>query len=100
MKGGSQNALGGFSNTSIESLLEKHSKMMDPISWSDLSYQKMTMNSYESSKNQGNFASTVAGATVYMTENSQQTRRLEKEDTQEKKDAVFDAAFRCAMNEA
>lgn len=74
--------------------------MMDPISWSDLGYQKMTNNSYKSEKQQSNFASMVAGATVYMTESSQQTRRLEKEDTQEKKDAVFDAAFRCAMNEA
>jgi hypothetical protein len=35
-----------------------------------------------------------------MTDASQQTRRLEKDDTKEKKDAIFDAAFKCAMNEA
>lgn len=41
------NLLGGFANTSIESILEKHTQMMEPISWSDLSAQKMTNNSYQ-----------------------------------------------------
>lgn len=47
MVAGNQAGLGGFANTSIESLLEQHTKMMEPISHSDLSAQKMTNNSYQ-----------------------------------------------------
>ncbi len=97
---GSQNLLGGFANTSIESLLEKHIKMMEPISWSDLSGQKMTNNSYQLPFLNVKIASKIAWARVYMTEAPQQTKRLKIDDTPEKKDAIFDAAFRCAMNEA
>jgi hypothetical protein len=100
MNGGNQNLLGGFANVSIESLLEKHSKMMEPISWSDLSSQKMTNNSYQLPFLNIKFKDKIAGARVYMTEAPQQTKRLETDDTQEKKDAIFDAAFKCAMNEA
>lgn len=100
MNGGNQNLLGGFANISIESLLEKHSKMMEPISWSDLSSQKMTNNSYQLPFLNIKFKDKIAGARVYMTEAPQQTKRLETDDTQEKKDAIFDAAFKCAMNEA
>lgn len=35
-----------------------------------------------------------------MAESPQQIKNFETEDTQISKDAVFDAAFRCAMNEA
>ena len=74
--------------------------MMDPISWSDLSAQKMTNNSYQLPFLNIKFKDKIAGARVFMTEAPQQTKRLEKDDTKEKKDAIFDAAFKCAMNEA
>lgn len=97
---GSQNALGGYSNTSIESLLEQHSKMMDPISWSDLSAQKMTMNSYELPFLNIKIANKIAGGRLYVSESPQITKNLKTEDTQVVKDARFDADLRCAMNEA
>ncbi len=100
MKWGSQNALGGFANTSIESLLEKHSNMMDPISWSDLSQQEMPKNSYQLPFLSVKFKDKIAGGRIFMTEAPQQSKRLAIDDTKEKKDAIFDAAFRCAMNEA
>ncbi len=42
----------------------------------------------------------IAWARVYMTDSVQPTRRLQNEESKEKTDASFDAAFRCAMNEA
>jgi hypothetical protein len=100
MQWGSSNLLGGFANTSIESLLEKHSKMMEPISWSDLSAQKMTNNSYQPPWLNMKIKDKIAWARVYMTDSIQPTRKLESEESKEKTDAVFDAAFKCAMNEA
>ena len=100
MVAGSQSGLGGFSNTSIESLLEQHSKMMDPISWSDLTQQKMTNNSYQLPWINIKFKNKIAWARVYMTESPQLKKNLKTEDTPQTKDAVFDAAYRCAMNEA
>ncbi len=100
MVAGSQAGLGGFSNTSIESLLEQHSKMMDPISWSDLSAQKMTNNSYQLPFLNIKIKNKIAGARVYTTESPQIKKQFKTEDTQAARDAVFDRAFRCAMNEA
>ena len=99
-KSGMQNALGGFSNISIETLLEKHTKMMDPISWSDLSVQKMTNNSYQLPFASIKFKDKIAGGRVFMSNSPQPTRNLQKEATQEVKDAQFEADYRCAMNTA
>jgi hypothetical protein len=73
---------------------------MDPISWSDLSAQKMTNNSYQLPFLNVKIAGKIAGAQLGMTELPQQTKRLQIDDTKEKKDAIFEAALRCAMNEA
>ena len=100
MVAGSQAGLSGFSNTSIESLLEQHSKMMDPISWSDLSAQKMTNNSYQLPFLNIKIKNKIAGAKVYTTESPQIKKQFKTEDTPAARDALFDAAFRCAMNEA
>lgn len=100
MVAGSQSGLGGFSNTSIESLLEQHSKMMDPISWSDLTQQKMTNNSYQLPWLNIKFKNKIAWGRIHMMESPQPKKNLKSEDTPEVKDAVFDAAYRCAMNEA
>ena len=99
-KSGMQNALGGFSNTSIESILEKHSKMMDPISWSDLSAQKMTNNSYQLPFLNVKLKDKIAGGRLFMSNSPQPTRNLQKEATQEVKDAQFEADYKCAMNTA
>lgn len=60
----------------------------------------MTKNSYEASDKSKSLPNMIAGGKIFLTDSPQQTKRLEKDDTQEKKDAIFDAAFKCAMNEA
>lgn len=100
MKGGSQNLLGGGAIPSIESLLEKHIKMMMPISWSDLSQQKMTNNTYQLPFLNIKFKEKIAGARVFMHETPQPKKIVEKEVTQTVLDAKFEADMRCAMNEA
>lgn len=100
MKGGSQNLLGGGAIPSIESLLEKHIKMMMPISWSDLSQQKMTNNTYQLPFLNIKFKEKIAGARVFMHETPQPKKIVEKEATQTVLDAKFEADMRCAMNEA
>lgn len=100
MRPSNTNMLGSFSNTSIESLLEQHTKMMEPISRSDLSGQKMTNNSYQLPFLNVKIASKIAGGRVFLDDAPQPSKRLKKEETKEVKDAVFDAAFKCAMNEA
>ncbi len=100
MVAASQTGLGGFTNTSIESLLEQHTKMMEPISHSDLSAQKMTNNSYQLPFLKIKIADKIAWARIYTQESPQLVKKFKTEDTLESKDAVFDAAFRCAMAEA
>lgn len=98
MVAGSQNLLGGSKNNSIETLLEKHTKMMDTISWSDLSQQKMTNNTYQLPFLNIKIASKIAGLRLYMHDAPQPTRTLKKEDTPQKKEDTFDASYKCAMN--
>jgi hypothetical protein len=100
MIGGNRDLLGGSNRFSIESLLDKHIKMMEPISYSDLSAQKMTNNSYQLPWLNIKIADKIAGLRTYVTTEPQITKSLKSEDTQAKKDAIFDAAFRCAMNES
>ncbi len=100
MKASNMNMLGWFSNTSIESLLEQHSKMMEPISRGDLSGQKMTNNLFQLPFLNVKIANKIAGGRISLDDSPQLSKRLKGEETKETKDAVFDAAFRCAMNEA
>lgn len=60
----------------------------------------MAGNSFEQSSKGGNFAKQLAGAKVYMSDEPQPKENHKTEDTPAAKDAVFDAAFRCAMAEA
>jgi hypothetical protein len=99
-QGGSQNLLGWYANVSIESLLEKHIKMMDPISWSDLASQKMTNNSYQLPFLNIKFKNKIGWWGVFISESIQPKRNLEREATEEIKNAKFDADFKCAMHEA
>jgi hypothetical protein len=100
MIGGNRDVLGGSNRISIESLLDKHIKMMEPISYSDLSAQKMTNNSYQLPWLNVKIADKIAGLRTYVTTEPQITKTLKSEDTKSSKDAIFDAAFRCAMNES
>lgn len=93
------NLLGGSPTPSIELLLEKHSKMMEPISWSDLSQQKMTNNTYQLPFLNVKFKEKIAGARIFMHETPQPKKIVEKEATQVILDAKFDRDLRCSMNE-
>lgn len=98
MKMGSQNLLSGWSTPSIESLLEEHSKMMEPISWGSLGQTKMTSNTFEPLYMNGKIK--IVGGGVYLVNSPQVSKQLEKEATQSVLDAKFDLDFKCAMNEA
>lgn len=74
--------------------------MMMPISWSDLSQQKMTNNTYQLPFLNIKFKEKIAGARVFMHETPQPKKIVEKETTQTVLDAKFEADMRCAMNEA
>jgi hypothetical protein len=41
------NLLGGGEDISIEGIVNRHIKILNPISWTDLSQQKMTNNSFQ-----------------------------------------------------
>lgn len=73
---------------------------MEPISYSDLSAQKMTNNSYQLPFLNIKLKGQVAGGRTNIIESPQLKKNLKTEDTPAAKDAVFDAAFRCAMAEA
>lgn len=60
--GTTQKVLVGGRNNSIETLLIKHMEKLDPISWSDLSGQKMTQNYWQLPFLNIKFRSKVAGA--------------------------------------
>lgn len=74
--------------------------MMMPISWADLSQQKMTNNTYQVPFLNIKFKNKIAGARVFMHESPQEKKQIEKEATQNVLDAKFEADMRCAMNEA
>jgi hypothetical protein len=73
--------------------------MMEPISRSDLAAQQMTSNFYEIPFLNLKIKNQIGGAKIYAAESPQMTKKLKTEDTPASRDAEFDAAFRCAMNE-
>ncbi len=85
---------------SIEWLLNKHIEMMEPISRSDLSAQKMTNNSFQLPFLNIRIADKIAGARVFIHNKPQKVKRLKTEDTEEKKEAIFDSAYDCALIDA
>jgi hypothetical protein len=72
--------------------------MMEPISYSDLGCNFMTQNSYEQSNKSKKI--TISGGQLFVLTEPNLTKTLKSEDTKAKKDAIFDAAFKCAMNES
>ncbi len=91
----STNALGGSKNVSIEGLLDKHIKIMQPISESALGCEVMTNNTASSPKKWLNLASTMAGLKVFLDENPQKTRRDKKEATPEREAQELKDIQRC-----
>lgn len=95
MDGGSIKALGS-SDSSIESIIEKHSKILNPISHSDLGQQKMTNNTFQLPFINLKIANKIAGLNTYMSTRVQEVKRDKKEETQESKNAELERIEKCA----
>lgn len=84
-----------WSSFSIESLLDKHIGIMEPIANSNLAAQEFSMNSYEQAfKNLKlkNLISTL----IYIDTRPQQEKTYKKEYTQDEMNKEFDEMQRCA----
>lgn len=92
LKGGNSNA--------IETILDKHIKKTEKISWSDLSAQKMTNNTFQLPFLNIKFKSKVAGGAVFVHNQPQVTKKLAEENTEKKREEELDLAIRCAARSA
>lgn len=81
---GSSNLLGGGKNISIEGILDKHAKILYPISESALWCQVMTNNAGSSPIKNLNLAKTIAWLKVYLGSKPQTTRRDKRETSPER----------------
>jgi hypothetical protein len=94
---GQMNLLGGGKSYSIESLLDRHAAIMNPISNSNLGCQVHSKNSYENKSKGTQFATILGGIKVYVQQRGpQEVKKIEKEDTKEERDAQFESMRRCA----
>lgn len=80
---------------SIESLLDKHIGIMEPIANSNLAAQEFSMNSYEQLFKNLKLKNLV-GTLIYIDTRPQQQKTYKKEYTQEEMDKEFDEMQRCA----
>ncbi len=100
MISGNQNLLGGGQNKSIEGILDRHLKLMEPIADSNLAGQKMTNNSWQLDWTNLKFANIIPKPLLYISNKPQVTRQDKKDDTPASKDAKLQAAYKCAMYSA
>jgi hypothetical protein len=96
MNAGSMNALGGGEDISIEGIIDKHIKILNPISWTDLSQQKMTNNSFQLPFLNIKIKSKIAGLRTYMDTRPQEVRVDKKEATPDSKATQFEKMKQCA----
>ena len=96
----STNALGGSKNISIEGILDKHIKIMQPISESALGCEVMTNNTASSPKKWLNLPNTIAGLKVFLDETPQKTRRDKREATPERDAQELKDIQRCSYASA
>lgn len=89
--GSTQNALWWGKTTSIESILDKHAAILEPIQ--ELSYHQMTNDMGESSRKS---AFSLAGLKVYYNTTPQKEKRLQKETTPQSEQEVMNNIERCA----
>lgn len=88
--------LKGGKSYAIETILDEHIKKTEKISWSDLSGQKMTNNSFQLPFLNIKFKSKVAGGAVFVHNQPQVTKKLASENTKEKTEDEFNEALRAA----
>ncbi len=94
---GSDSLLGGSKNNSIETILDKHIKLVEPKSVQNSWLQKMSSNTMElpCTGLACNLKSMVKWWTLKLTEKTWPKDRYKEEETKEKKDAKLEQALRC-----
>ncbi len=98
---GQMNLLGGGKSYSIESLLDRHIAIMNPIANSNLSCTRHAKNSYSGISKNLKLSAILGGIKVYVQQRGpQEVKKIEKEDTKEEQDAQFEAMKRCAYIDA
>jgi hypothetical protein len=96
INGGNMNLLGGGEDISIEGIVNRHIKILNPISWSDLSQQKMTNNSFQLPFLNIKFKSKIAWWRTYITTRPQEVKTDKREVTTETKLTQFEKMKQCA----
>ncbi len=94
--GWSKGALAWWKTYTIESLIEKHSKIMEPIANSNLSAQKHQKNSFQLPFLNIKFKNQISWAQVYIENSPQLQKKYKEEYTQSTQDQEFDSLQRCA----
>ena len=97
---GNQNLLGGGKTTSIESILDTHTAILDKIATSALRAEHMTKNFGEASIFNLKFLKTLNGGRVYLGSDAQISRRDKKDATQNQKQSEYETVRRCAFANA
>lgn len=88
--------LGGGQNYSIESLIDKHVAIMEPISNSNLSAYRMNRNSYQDMTFQAIMKNWLSQLIFLDTNSPQQVKTTEADKTQEVFDKKFSEIQKCA----
>lgn len=96
MVSGWGNALAGWQTYSIESLLNKHTKIMEPIANSNLSAQKHQKNSFQLPFLNITLGNKISGWLIFMEDKPQLQKKYKEEYTQEMQDQEFDNLQKCA----
>ncbi len=97
MVAGSENALWWGKNISIEGILDKHKKILEPISESALRDEKMTNNFASLPFFKLKLPQTIAGLRVFLADSPQRTRNDKRDETPARKDEELEQARRCAF---
>lgn len=93
---GRASLLAWWKNKSIESLIERHGAIVEPIANSNLSAQKHQKNSFQLPFLNIKFKNQISGGNVYIENLPQIQKKYEKEYTQSMQDEEFNYLQRCA----
>lgn len=93
---GNMNLLGGGKNTSLEGIIDKHTKILDPISQTRLACETMRNQNAELSFDKIKFSEILSGLHVYYTTKPQKEKRLKSETTPQSEKEELLQMQRCA----
>lgn len=95
-----QNVLGSSRSLSLESIIDKHSAILEPIAATNLACQRMTMNMGESPLDKLRLMKSLKGwKIIYMTK-PQAKKKFPSDVTQKSEDEEFKNIERCALASA